>query len=35
MGEASRDIVAHWSFAEDVAGLRAALAHVLPGRLAP
>jgi glycosyltransferase involved in cell wall biosynthesis len=35
MGEASREIIARWSFAEDVAGLRAALAHVLPGRISP
>jgi glycosyltransferase involved in cell wall biosynthesis len=29
MGEASRDIISRWSFAEDVAGLRAALQAVL------
>jgi glycosyltransferase involved in cell wall biosynthesis len=35
MGRESKAIIDRWSFAEDVAGLRAALAHVLPGRIAP
>jgi glycosyltransferase involved in cell wall biosynthesis len=33
MGEASRAIIDRWSFAEDIAGLRQALARVCPGRL--
>jgi glycosyltransferase involved in cell wall biosynthesis len=35
MGLASKARIDRWSFAEDIAGLRAALAHVLPGRIAP
>ena len=35
MGAASKARIERWSFAEDVAGLRRALAHVLPGRIAP
>lgn len=34
MGEASRALIDRWSFAEDVAGLRAALACVCPGKFA-
>jgi glycosyltransferase involved in cell wall biosynthesis len=34
MGARSRDIVARWSFAEDLAGLRAALAHSVRARVA-
>jgi hypothetical protein len=32
MGRRSLEIVSGWSFAEDVAGLRAALARLFPGR---
>lgn len=35
MGRRSLEIIARWSFEEDVAGLRQALAAVCPGRLAP
>jgi glycosyltransferase involved in cell wall biosynthesis len=34
-GKRSLEIVDRWSYREDVAGIRAALAHVLPGRIAP
>jgi glycosyltransferase involved in cell wall biosynthesis len=35
MGRASRAIIDRWSYAEDVAGLRQALAAICPGKLAP
>jgi glycosyltransferase involved in cell wall biosynthesis len=35
MGRRSLEIVDRWSFAEDIAGLRAALARLFPGRIAP
>jgi glycosyltransferase involved in cell wall biosynthesis len=35
MGRRSAEIVDTWSYREDVAGLRAALAAVCPGRIAP
>ena len=35
MGRRSADIIGKWSYREDVAGLRAALAAVCPGRIAP
>src|SRR6185312_7450233 len=31
MGSRSREIIEHWSFREDVAGLKQALAAILPG----
>lgn len=33
MGERSKEIISTWSFTEDLAGLKQALAHVLRGRL--
>ena len=35
MGRRSLEIIERWSFAEDVAGLRAALTRLCPGKLAP
>ena len=35
MGNRSTEIIGRWGYAEDVAGLRAALAAVCPGKLAP
>ena len=35
MGRRSTEIIGRWGYAEDVAGLRAALAAVCPGKLAP
>jgi glycosyltransferase involved in cell wall biosynthesis len=35
MGRRSLEIVSHWGFAEDIAGLRAALARICPGRIDP